>query len=79
VVCGLEDSTDDVLDRRTVAEIQRKVIKQGGNNPVSRLLRAKNDKEMITAWKLDLNKVIHVFNVCSVGFAPLPLTTSLSD
>ena len=71
--------TDDVPDRRTVAEIQRKVIKQSGNNPVSRLFHAKNDKEMITSWKLDLNRIIHVFNVRSVGSAPFSLNISLPD
>jgi len=71
--------TDDTLDRRTVAEIQRKVIKQSGNNRVSCLFHAKNDKEMITAWKLDLNRIIHVFNVCPVGSASLSLITPLSD
>jgi len=51
------------FDRRTVAEIQRKVIKKSGRNVVSRLLHAKNDKETIAAWKLDLNRMLHVFNV----------------
>ena len=35
-------------------------------NAFSRLVYAKNDKEMIAAWKLDLNRILHVFNVCSV-------------
>lgn len=55
-----------VFDRRTVAEIQSKVIKQRGRNAVSRLLNAKNDRETITAWKLDLDRMLHVFNVRSV-------------
>jgi hypothetical protein len=46
-----------------VAEIQRKVIKQSGRNAVSRLLRAKNDKETIAGWKLELNRILHVFSV----------------
>ena len=70
-----ELTDDDILDRRTVAEIQRKIIKQSGNNPVSRLFHAKNDKETIATWRLDLDRIIHVFNVCSVGSAPLSLTT----
>jgi hypothetical protein len=59
-------STDHTLDRRTVAEIQRKVIKQSGRNAVSRFLHAKNDGGAIAGWKLDLNRILHVFNVCSV-------------
>ena len=57
-----------------MAEIQRKVIKQSGRNPASRLLHAKNDRETIAAWKLDLNRVLHVFNVRSVTSVWLLLT-----
>jgi hypothetical protein len=49
-----------------VGEIRRKVIKQSGRNAVSRLLRAKNDKETIAAWKIELNRILQVFNVRSV-------------
>ena len=55
-----------VFGSRTVAEIQRKVIKQRGRNAVSRILNAKNDRETITAWKSDLSRMLHVFNVRSV-------------
>ena len=58
--------TDETLDRSTLAEIQRKIIKKGKRNPVARLLHAKNDKELIAAWKLDLNKILLIFNVRSV-------------
>ena len=61
-----EPPTYHALDRRTVAEIQRKVIKRSGRNVVSRLLHAKNDERAIAAWKSDLNRVLHVFNVCSL-------------
>ena len=57
-----------------MAEIQRKVIKQGKRNAVSRLIHARNDKETVAAWKLDLNRILHVFNVCSVTFARSSLT-----
>ena len=52
---------------RTVAEIERKIIKQGGRHAISRLFHAKNDKETIAGWKLDLNRILHIFNVCSVS------------
>ena len=51
------------LKRRAVAKIQRKVVKRGGRNAVSRLLQARDDKEAIAAWRLDLHRILHVFNV----------------
>jgi len=49
-----------------VAEIERNIIKQGNRNVVSRRLHAKNDKEKIAAWKLDLDKILQVFDVRSI-------------
>ena len=34
---------------------------------VSRLLHAKNDKETIAGWKLELGRILQVFNVRSVA------------
>ena len=59
-----------------MAEIQSKVTKRSGRNPVSRLLHAKSDKEVITAWKSDLNRILHIFNVRSVAFTRPSLTIS---
>jgi len=53
------------LNRRAVAEIQRRIIEQGKRNVVSRHFHAKNDKEAIATWKWDLNKILHLFNVRS--------------
>ena len=39
------------------------IEKQGRRNVVSRYLHARNDKEKIAAWKLDLNRLLQVFNV----------------
>ena len=61
-----KQSTYKVLDRRTVAEVQKKVIKQSGQDPFSRQFYEKDDKDTIVAWKLDLNGILHIFNVCSV-------------
>ena len=58
-----EHSTDIALGRSAVAEIQKKVIKQGKRNAVSRLLHAKSDKDMIATWRSDLNGILLVFNV----------------
>ena len=74
-----EQFTENVFDCRTVVEIQRTIIKQSGQNPVTGLLNMNDDKESITTWKLDFNKILHVFNVCRLGPTPLSLTSSFSD
>ena len=53
-------------DCRTVAEIQEKVLKRSERHGVSRFLHSRDDKDVITGWKSDLNRILHVFNVCSV-------------
>ena len=42
-----------------------KIVKQGKRNAVSRHLHARNDKDKIAGWRLDLNRILHVFNVRS--------------
>ena len=59
-------STYRALDCRTVTEIQNKVIKQTERNTVSRLFHVRNDKETISAWRSELDRILVVFNVCSV-------------
>ena len=49
-------------------------IEQGKRNAVSRLFHAKNDKEAIAGWKSDLSRILHIFNVSSIGFVRLSLT-----
>ena len=46
-------------------EIQRKITEQGKQNAVSRGFRSKNDKDEIAAWKQELNRILHIFNVRS--------------
>ena len=62
------------LNRRTVAEMQRKVIKWGKRNTVFRPFHLKDDKDAIAAWGLDLIRILHVFNVGSVTFVLQSLT-----
>lgn len=62
-----DDSLTKCLNPRTVANIQKKVIKQGKQNVVSRLLYAKNGKDAITIWRQDLNRILHIFNVRLIG------------
>jgi len=44
-----------------------KLAGRGGRNAVSRSFYAREDKETIAAWKLDLDKVLRVFNVRSAA------------
>ena len=55
-------------------EIQGRITKQGKRNAISRHLHAKNDKEQIAAWKSDLTRILHVFNVRSTMSVWLLLT-----
>jgi len=66
--------TNNGLDRRTVAEIQRKVIKRGGRSTASLLFHAKSDKEAIVAWRVELNRILHVVNVRSIALTWSSLT-----
>lgn len=66
--------TNDALNHRTVAEIQRKVVDQGKRNLFSRLFHARDDQGKITAWGLELDRILRVFNVRRVAFTRLSLT-----
>ena len=57
-------------------EIERKVDKWRGRSAVSQLFHAKGDKETIVASKLNLNRVLHVFNVPSIDSVLLSLTST---
>ena len=51
---------------RTTAEIRRHLVKCGKRNPISRRYHAKDDEELIATWGLEFNRILRVFNVCSV-------------
>ena len=55
------------LDRRTVADIQQKVMKRSGRHGVSRFFHSRDDKDAIAAWKSDLNWILRVFDVRSTS------------
>ena len=57
-----------------MAAIQRRIAKQSKRNAILRHLHAKNDKEKITAWRLDLIRILHVFNVRYIASVWLLLT-----
>ena len=72
------DATQSVYsrDRRTVADIQRRVDEKNSRNVLSRAFLAQSDKDTIAAWKGDLNRLLHIFNVRTVGLAlPLLMTS----
>ena len=58
-------STYHELDRRTVADIQQKVMKRSGRHRISRFFHSRDDKDAIAAWKSDLNWILRVFDVRS--------------
>ena len=60
--------------RRAIAEIQRDVIELGRRSTISRLLHAKSDSDTLAAWRSDLNRILHVFNVRSTTYSPTILT-----
>ena len=57
-----------------MAEIQKKIVKWGKRNAISRLFHTKADQKAIAAWRLELNRILHIFNVRSVTYAR-PLLT----
>ena len=62
-----ELSTYPCLNRRAVAEMQGKVVRRGKRSSFSRFVLAKGDKDKIAAWKQDLVRILHVFNVRLIG------------
>ena len=59
-----------------MAEIERKAIKQSRRNAASRLVHARNDKDTIAGWKLDLGRILQIFNVRPVVFTRSSLTVT---
>jgi len=68
----------DAFDHRIVADIQKKLAKSVKRNAVSRRFNAKKTKERIAAWRLDLEKILQVFNVRSVTWVMAIADFSLS-
>ena len=55
------------LPIRTMDGIQEHIIEWGKRNAISRRYHAKDAKEAVATWKLDLDRILRVFNVCSVA------------
>jgi hypothetical protein len=63
-----------IIDRRSVAEMQRNVNKQGKRNGFVRFILAKGDRDKIATWNHKLARLLHVFNVSSIGSVGNPRT-----
>ena len=46
-----------------MAAIQKKIVKQGKQNSISRFFHTKSDKDAIAAWGQDLDRILLIFNV----------------
>ena len=57
-------STNRALDHRSIQEIQRKVDKLVSKNELIKYFTASNGKGKIAGWRLELNGILQVFNVC---------------
>ena len=57
-----------------MGDIRSKVANQSKRNRISQAFHAKNDGQTIASWKVDLNRVLLVFNVCSI-VSPRPALT----
>ena len=55
----------NAFDCRTVAQIQRSAIEPDNRNLFSRILNPKKDKDAIAAWRSELDRIVHVFEVRS--------------
>ena len=65
-----EQYADDAPDHaRAATDIERNAVKKSQRGHFSRLLHTKDDKNKIVAWKAELDRILHVFNVRPVAFA----------
>ena len=57
-------------------KIQKKIEQRGKRGLISQHFHAKNDKDEITIWRSDLDRILHVFNVRSIAFVRSSLTVN---
>ena len=57
-----------------MVEMQKNVTKQGKRNVALRFILSKVDKDKISAWNQDLIRLLHIFNVRSLGTVGGPRT-----
>ena len=49
-----------------MAQIQRSAVEPNKRNPISRIFYANKDKATIAAWRSDLDRILHIFEVRSI-------------
>ena len=65
----------NAFDCRTVAQIQRSAVEPDRRNFFSRILNQNKDKDAIAAWRSELDRIVHVFEVRSTVQSLLTLLT----
>ena len=53
-------------DTRTVTEIQNAILKKRKRCKFLKLFHAKIDVQTLNTWRLDLGRVLDLFNVCCI-------------
>ena len=69
LVTRLSNRPSSPRNRTIMTDIQRKLAKWGKRNAVSRRFHANSDKTTIAGWRLELDKSLQVFKVCSAAWA----------
>ena len=72
-------SAHQVPNRRTTASIQNEILVKRQRNAVSKVFHSKVDKDKITGWKGELNRILQIFNVRSVDLVWHSLSGRSSD
>lgn len=68
-VAGLDTSLTVLLtrsDHSAAADIRSKIAERSKQNAIARAFHAKNDCQAIAGWRMDLNRILLVFNVRAV-------------
>ena len=58
-----------------MAQIQRSAVELKKRNTISRIFHAKKDEATIAAWRSDLDRILHIFEVRSIVRSLLTLLT----
>ena len=64
MVYASKPCTNHALDHRSIQEMQQKIEKLAKKNELIKYFTASNGKGKIAGWRLELNEILQVFNVC---------------